>query len=151
MKIQRQQLILKLIAAMPIATQDQLAKELRRRGLRVTQATVSRDIKELGLIKVPAGENLYRYAAPPGQRLINPYSRLQRLFADSVIKVDASENLILIRTLPGTAHAVASCLDSIDWPEVIGTVAGDDTILVIVKPKEAVATVLQRFRELGEG
>ncbi|BCV21768.1 arginine repressor [Moorella sp. Hama-1] len=151
MKTQRQQLILKLIAATPIATQDQLAKELRRRGLRVTQATVSRDIKELGLVKVPAGENLYRYAAPPGQRLINPYGRLQRLFTDSVIKVDDSENLILIRTLPGTAHAVASCLDSIDWPEVIGTVAGDDTILVIVKPKEAVATVLQRFRELGEG
>ena len=112
---------------------------------------MSRDIKELGLIKVPAGENLYRYAAPPGQRLINPYGRLQRLFTDSVIKVDDSENLILIRTLPGTAHAVASCLDSINWPEVIGTVAGDDTILVIVKPKEAVATVLQRFRELGEG
>ncbi|KYH31645.1 arginine repressor [Moorella mulderi DSM 14980] len=117
----------------------------------MTQATVSRDIKELGLVKVPAGENLYRYAAPPGQPLVNTYGRLQRLFEDSVVKVDDSENLILIRTMPGTAHAVASCLDNLAWPEIIGTVAGDDTILVIVKPKEAVATVLKRFEELREG
>ncbi len=114
----------------------------------MTQATVSRDIKELGLIKVPAGENLYHYAAPPAQPVINAYHRLQRLFADSVTKIDDSENLILIRTLPGTAHAVASCLDNTAWPEIIGTVAGDDTILVIVKPREAAGRVLKRFQEL---
>ncbi|WP_141264939.1 arginine repressor [Moorella sp. E308F] len=150
-KARRQQLILEIIARTPVTTQEQLARELNKHGLKVTQATVSRDIKELGLVKVPAGENLYRYAAPPGQPPVNVYGRLQRLFQDSVVKVDDSENLILIRTLPGTAHAVASCLDNVAWPEIIGTVAGDDTILVIVKPKEAVAAVLKRFDELREG
>nr|WP_246187380.1 arginine repressor [Moorella glycerini] len=144
-------MILEIIASKPVTTQEQLARELHQHGLKVTQATVSRDIKELGLVKVPAGENLYHYVAPPGQPLVNAYGRLQRLFEDSVVKVDDSENLILIRTLPGTAHAVASCLDSLAWPEIIGTVAGDDTILVIVKPKGAVATVLKRFEELREG
>ncbi|MDK2820065.1 MAG: transcriptional regulator of arginine metabolism [Clostridia bacterium] len=150
-KTKRQKLILDLIAGIPISTQDQLVQELRRRGLEVTQATISRDIKELGLVKVAVGDNLYCYAAPPEQRVINAYSRLQRFFNDSIIKIDDSENLILIRTLPGTAHAIASCLDNMSWPEIIGTVAGDDTILVIVKPKEAVPTVLKKFEEIKEG
>jgi len=150
MKTRRQQLILEIIASNPMATQEQLVQELLERGLRVTQATVSRDIKELGMVKVPLGENQYSYALPPNQAAINAYGRLQRLVKDSVLKVDDSENIILIRTLPGTAHAVASCLDSLAWPEVIGTVAGDDTILVVVKPKEAVERVLRRFRELRE-
>ncbi|GFN23334.1 MAG: arginine repressor [Thermoanaerobacteraceae bacterium] len=144
-KAERQQLILSIIGEKPIETQGQLLQELRARGLEVTQATVSRDIKELGLIKVPAGQNSYRYAPPPEERRPNPYLRLQRLFQDSVAKVDFSENLILIRTLPGTAHAVASCIDQIEWPEIIGTVAGDDTILVIIKPKDAVPAIFQRF------
>ncbi|MBC7324749.1 MAG: arginine repressor [Moorella sp. (in: Bacteria)] len=150
-KARRQQMILEIITGTPVTTQEQLAKELRKRGLEITQATISRDIKELGLIKVATGDNFYRYAPPPAQPAVNVYGRLQRLFEDSVIKIDDSENLILIRTLPGSAHAVASCLDNLAWPEIIGTVAGDDTILVIVKPKEAVATVLQRFRDLREG
>lgn len=150
MKTRRQQLILEIIASNPMATQEQLVQELLERGLKVTQATISRDIKELGLVKVPLGENQYSYALPPNQAAINAYGRLQRLVKDSVLKVDDSENIILIRTLPGTAHAVASCLDSLAWPEVIGTVAGDDTILVVVKPKEAVERVLRRFRELWE-
>lgn len=147
-KVKRQQLILSIIAEKSIETQLQLTQELRARGLKVTQATVSRDIKELGLIKVPSGENSYRYAPPPEERRLNPYVRLQRLFQDSVTKVDFSENLILIRTLPGTAHAVASCIDQIEWKEIIGTVAGDDTILVIVKPKEAVPEIFNRFLAL---
>lgn len=147
-KNKRQQLILTIIAQKPIETQLQLLQELRAKGLKVTQATVSRDIKELGLIKVPFGENSYRYAPPPEERRANPYVRLERLFRDAVTKVDFSENLILIRTLPGAAHAVASCIDQIQWQEIIGTVAGDDTILVIVKPKEAVPEILQRFLAL---
>ncbi|HBT47193.1 MAG TPA: arginine repressor [Peptococcaceae bacterium] len=144
-KAERQQLILSIIGEKPIQTQGQLLQELRARGWEVTQATVSRDIKELGLIKVPAGPDTYRYAPPPEERRSNPYLRLRRLFQDSVAKVDFSENLILIRTLPGTAHAVASCIDQIEWPEIIGTVAGDDTILVIIKPKEAVPAIFERF------
>lgn len=148
MKIKRQQLILEIIAANPMATQEQLVRELHERGLKVTQATVSRDIKELGLIKYPLGDNQYSYVLPPNQAAVNAYSRLQRLVKDSVLKINDSENIILVRTLPGTAHAVASCLDSLPWPEIIGTVAGDDTILIVVKPREMVASVLERLHKL---
>jgi len=147
-KLGRQRAGLEIITQQVVSTQDQLAAELRKRGYRVTQATVSRDIKELGIVKVPAGGGTYRYALAGGQQLGEVYARMQRLFRDSVINIDHSENLILIRTLPGTAQAVASCIDSVRWPEVIGTVAGDDTILAIVKPKKAVPQVLEKFREL---
>lgn len=150
MKSKRQQLIMEIITGNPMATQEQLVQELFERGLKVTQATVSRDIKELGLIKAPVGANKYSYALPPNQAAINAYGRLERLIKDSVLKIDDSENIILIRTLPGAAHAVASCLDSLAWPEVIGTVAGDDTILMVIKPKKVVARVRDRLLELKE-
>lgn len=153
MKAGRQRKILEIISKQIIETQEELANALKASGYDVTQATVSRDIKELGLIKVPAGENVYRYAVPqesPKANLSNYYNRLERLFRDSVTSIDNSENLIVVRTLPGTAHAVASCIDHIDWKEIIGTVAGDDTILIIVKPKEAVSSVLERFQKLLE-
>ncbi len=150
MKIKRQQLILEIIAKNPMATQEQIVQELDERGFKVTQATVSRDIKELGLIKYPFGENHHRYVLPPNQAAVNAYSRLQRLVKDSVLKVDDSENLILVRTLPGTAHAVASCLDSLPWPEILGTVAGDDTILIVVKPREMVPVVIERLQKLRD-
>ena len=147
-KLGRQRAVLEIISRQVVSTQDQLALELRKRGYQATQATVSRDIKELGLIKVPAGSGNYRYALAGGQQLGEVHARMQRLFRDSVVNIDYSENLILIRTLPGTAHAVASCIDSIRWPEIIGTVAGDDTILAIVKPKKAVPQVMEKFRAL---
>ncbi|WP_227766032.1 arginine repressor [Zhaonella formicivorans] len=150
MKAGRQRKILEIISQQAIETQEELANALRAKGYDVTQATVSRDIKEMGLVKIPTGENTYRYALPQENKLGNIYSRLERMFRDAVTSIDYSENLILIRTLPGTAHAVASCIDHIEWKEIIGTVAGDDTILVIVKPKKAVANVLQEFNKLLE-
>ncbi|MHB1125340.1 MAG: arginine repressor [Bacillota bacterium] len=150
MKVRRQRMIMQIIDATPIETQDDLASHLRLRGYEVTQATVSRDIKDLGLIKVPYGDNAYRYASPGERGLGNIHARLQRLFQDSVTKLDHSENIILVRTLPGTAQAVASCIDKMELPEIIGTVAGDDTILAIVKPKKAVAKVLKEMRGLLE-
>lgn len=153
MKAGRQRKILEIISSQIIETQEELANALKATGYDVTQATVSRDIKELGLIKVPAGENLYRYAVPQENTKVSSssyYHRLERLFRDSVTNIDDSENLIVIRTLPGTAHAVASCIDHLEWSEILGTVAGDDTILIIVKPKEAVSSVLEKFHKLLE-
>ncbi|MBO8168228.1 MAG: arginine repressor [Thermoanaerobacteraceae bacterium] len=148
MKAKRQRKILELIDKYDIETQDELVTALRKEGFEVTQATVSRDIKELGLVKIPAGNNAYHYGRPQEQRGTNYERRLRRMFRDSVVSIDHSENLILVRTLPGTANAVASCIDNVVWEEVIGTVAGDDTILVIVKPKEAVPAVLERMNNL---
>lgn len=150
MKAGRQRLILELLERQAIATQEELAAALKSRGYPVTQATVSRDIKELGLVKVPAAGGGYRYAAPPEPPPGNVLERLRRLFRDSVASLDFSENIILVRTLPGTAHAVASCLDQWDCKEIIGTVAGDDTILVVVKPRDAVPAVLAELERLLE-
>lgn len=131
-----------------IETQEELAEALRKEGFDVTQATVSRDIKELMLIKVPTGDGGYRYAFPPEQSMIFSQSRMERTFQDAVVGLDHSQNLIVIKTHPGTAQAVAYTVDYVKWPEIIGSVAGDDTIIVVVKPIEDVPAVLARFRAL---
>lgn len=148
MKVRRQMKILELINSQPIETQEELAELLSKNGFEVTQATVSRDIKELRLVKVPSGQDRYRYALPPElpKGAIEP--RLRRIFRESVISMDSSENLIVIKALPGSAQAVGSAIDNLDWEDIIGTVAGDDTILVVVKHKEKVPGVLKGFEEL---
>lgn len=148
MKLRRQKVILEIIEEKPITTQSRLADELLKRGIRTTQATVSRDIKELQLVKVPLGSASYRYARP--QQLDPPasYERLRRLFRENVVEHDCSENIILIKTLPGAAHNVAAALDRSGWKELMGTVAGDDTILMIIKPRSAVCQVMERLDQL---
>jgi transcriptional regulator of arginine metabolism len=141
-------MILEIIEEKPIATQEELAEELLARGIKTTQATISRDIKELQLVKVPVGPNVYRYAQPHKLEPPRSNERLRRLFRENVVKVDFSENLVLIRTLPGAAQGVASALDHAGWKEIIGTVAGDDTILVIVKPRDVVVQVVERLESL---
>jgi transcriptional regulator of arginine metabolism len=144
----RHQKIREIIENRLIQTQEELADMLRKEGIDVTQATVSRDIKELMLIKIPTGDGTYKYGFPPDQNIIFSQSRMERIFRDSVIGIDFSENLVVIRTLPGTANSIASTIDNVRWPEIVGTVAGDDTILIIVKPKEAVHDVITRFQNL---
>ncbi len=153
MKARRQRKILKIIQSEPVGTQDDLAVALKKSGFEVTQATISRDIKELGLIKIPYKNKFFRYASPgAGESTVHrSEERLKRLFQDSVVGLDLSENLIIIRTHPGGAQAVASALDQAGWQEIIGTVGGDDTILVVVKPKQVAAAVLKRFEDLNRG
>lgn len=132
-----------------IHTQDELASRLEEEGIEVTQATVSRDIKQLGLIKIPIDNGGYKYSLPPQQKdNININSRMKRMFEDSVSRIDYSENLVVINTLPGTAQAVASLIDNTEWKNVLGTIAGDDTILLIIKSKSAVTSVIERLKSL---
>ncbi len=150
MKTKRQRVIIEMVKKGTIATQEELTVALRGLGFDVTQATVSRDIKELGLLKIPHIDGGYRYAMPGETKSIHLKERLHRLFQDAVTMLDYSENIILIRTLPGTAQAVAACLDQAEWEGIMGTVAGDDTILVLVKPKEMVQQVLAGLQSLLE-
>ncbi|WP_153726455.1 arginine repressor [Heliorestis convoluta] len=146
MKSKRHRTILHIIQTESIRTQDELAQHLRDRGMEVTQATVSRDIKELGLIKVPVSKDESRYAPPAESgHQPSPSDLLFRMLRDTITQIDYSLNIIVVRTLPGHAHAVAAIFDSNPWPEVIGTVAGDDTILLVVKPPEAVEEVVERI------
>jgi transcriptional regulator of arginine metabolism len=149
MKTWRQKKILEIVQKQTVETQEELARALRETGFKVTQATVSRDIKELGLVKVPGDKGFVRYATSDDIMARPSDERLKRLFRDSVTGVDYSENLIIIKTLPGEAQGVASAIDRSRWPEIIGTVGGDDTILVIIKPKKSTLGIVNRFTELA--
>lgn len=151
MKDRRQRAILTLVATRPIHSQEELAALLERQGFAATQATVSRDIKELGLVKVPIKDDdgddaLFKYVVPSATA--NYVSRLHRVVAELVQTIDGSVNLIVLKSPPGCAQMVASALDEAKWPEILGTVGGDDTILVIVRSAEEMPVIKQRFLDL---
>ena len=147
MKARRQALIREIVDTQSIQTQEELADALARHGMVVTQATVSRDIKEMHLLKVLSEEGGYRYATMDKEEQ-GTSDRLIRMLADSVVGMDSANNLIVIRTLPGSAHVAGEAVDSLRWSEVLGTIAGDNTILVIARSNEDVEPVLRRFRAL---
>ena len=147
MKAKRQALIREIVENQSIQTQEELADALAAHGMVVTQATVSRDIKEMHLLKVLSEEGGYRYATmDKSEQGMN--ERLIRMLADSVVDMISANNLIVIHTLPGSAHVAGEAVDSLRWPEVLGTIAGDNTILVIVRSNEDVDSVLRRFRSI---
>ena len=137
--------LVEIVENQSIQTQEELADALREHGMVVTQATVSRDIKEMHLLKVLSEEGGYRYATmDKSEQGMN--ERLIRMLSDSVVDMSSANNLIVIHTLPGSAHVAGEAVDSLRWPEVLGTIAGDNTILVIVRSNEDVDAVLRRFR-----
>jgi transcriptional regulator of arginine metabolism len=131
----RERAILEIVASHPVATQEDLVRELGRRGAPVTQATVSRDVKRLGLVKVADREGAYRYAVANGASPGSPSSaeNLRNAFREFVTGVDTGEACFLVKTLPGRANAVGIAIDEARRPELAGTIAGDDTILVLVR------------------
>jgi len=146
MKARRQMKILEIVRAGVVETQEELANKLRAEGIDVTQATISRDIKELMLLKVPTGDGRYRYALPEDQYTSSAGERMKRVLEDYCLGFDYSENIIVVRTLSGMAPGVGEAMDALRWKEIVGTVAGDNTLLVVVRPKEAVPYVLERMR-----
>lgn len=147
----RQDKIREIIAARPIETQQILTEALLEKDIEVTQATVSRDIKEMRLVKVSADGVRSRYACPNEENSLSVKNRLEQLLAEAIISIDSSENIIVMKTLPGTANAICAALDNAAWPEIIGTLAGDDTIMAVVKPKEAVVSCRQKIDAMWGG
>ena len=133
--------IKEIVQSRPIETQEELAKALQEEGIEVTQAPVSRDIKELMLIKVPTSDGHYRYALSQEQNMLMSKNRMARLFQDSIVRVDFALNQIVIHTMPGSANMVAAAIDLAKWENVIGTIAGDDTILIITNSTESVPKI----------
>jgi transcriptional regulator of arginine metabolism len=134
-KIERHNRLLQLIRDKEISTQDDLVTLMRSEGFEVTQATVSRDIKELGIVKVMAGRGIQKYAAieRTGESIS---TRLMKVYSESVVSVDTAMNLVIIKTMPGMAQACASALDSMRLNELVGTIAGDDTVFVATRSVE---------------
>ena len=147
MKTVRQVAILDIIEKQEIETQEELASALNARGIRVTQATVSRDIKELRLLKVLTPSGKYKYATGD-QADNNLTDRFIRMLAESMLTVSSANNLIVVKTLSGSANVAAEALDSMHWPEVLGTLAGDNTVLLIIRSNEETITVTSRIREM---
>ena len=131
----RERTIREIVAAQPIGTQEDLARALGRRGVRVTQATVSRDVKRLGLVKLADAAGAYRYAVANGTAASNPSTQenLRNAFREFVTAIENGEAFFLVKTLPGRANAVGIAIDEARRPELAGTIAGDDTILVLVR------------------
>ncbi|WP_428909070.1 transcriptional regulator AhrC/ArgR [Niallia sp. Krafla_26] len=146
-KGQRHIKIREIIANNDIETQDDLVFALKSAGYNVTQATVSRDIKELHLIKVPLSDGRYKYSLPADQRF-NPLQKLKRSLMDAFVRIDSAGHLLVLKTLPGNAMAIAALIDHLDWDDVLGTVSGDDTILVICRTEEDTEIVSNRFLDL---
>ncbi|MDO7905154.1 transcriptional regulator ArgR [Paenibacillus sp. JX-17] len=144
MKGQRHIKIREIITQKEIETQDELVEALRDSGFQVTQATVSRDIKELLLIKVPMDDGRYKYSLPTDQRY-NPVSKLKRALVDNFLHIDYTGNLLVMKCLPGTANSIAALLDNIEWPEIMGTISGDDTILIICRTPDNSTTVMSQI------
>ena len=147
MKSARHQAILKLIEQYSIDRQEELLRHLRKMGYEVTQATVSRDIKELRLLKVLTPSGAYKYAtADKAENGLN--ERFIRMLAESLLSVAASNNLIVVKTLSGSANVAAEALDSLHWPEILGTLAGDNTILLIIRSEAEAPDVVRRIQEM---
>jgi transcriptional regulator of arginine metabolism len=148
-KTQRQHRIARLLEAHPVTSQAQLVELLAGDGVLATQATVSRDLEELGAVKVRMAGAEPVYAVPEFEDRIAPEEHLKRVFGDWVVEVAHSGNLVVVRTPPGSAHVVASAVDRAGFPDVIGTVAGDDTILVVAAERVGGAKVARRLSQLA--
>lgn len=140
----RQQAVLETLRQGPVATQENLQKALRKRGFKVGQATLSRDIRDLNLSKtaggytLPQGDGSSGLALPPVQRLVREF----------VLDVRPAQNLLVLKTIVGSAQPVAAALDEQEWEEMVGTIAGDDTILIICPDKDAAKKVAVRIEEM---
>ncbi|SNR86956.1 transcriptional regulator, ArgR family [Anaerovirgula multivorans] len=147
MKYTRHAKILEIIENKEIETQEELSEELKKIGLNVTQATVSRDIKELRLIKVLSKTGKYKYATLKSQDTILS-DRLVRLFKDSIVSYDHAGNMLVLKTIPAAAQAAASAIDAANLDGIVGTVAGDDTIFVLIRDANKMDEMIDKFRKL---
>lgn len=148
MKNQRQAKIMEIIANRNVETQEQLLSELQNAGFRSTQATISRDIKELRIVKELTSFGTYRYTAATDEVGGTFSSKLNTIFRECITGYDYAQNLIVIRTLPGLASAAASAIDAMNMSVVVGSIAGDDTVLVIMRDNNAAAAFCGEIKSL---
>ncbi len=148
MKSQRQAKILEIISNKNVETQEQLLAELQDAGFRGTQATISRDIKELRIVKELTSRGTYRYTTSSNELNGTFSTRLNTIFKECVVSFDYAQNLIVIRTLPGLANAAASAIDAMNMSTMVGSLAGDDTVMIVMRDMNAAATFCGEIRNL---
>ena len=139
MKNNRQEKILAIIEAEPIETQEQLLSKLQEQGIESTQATISRDIKQLHLIKEPVGGGRYPNPLSPQKIKLNFAGRLQVILRESILSADRAQNLVVVKMMPGLGPAAGSAFDGMEIPAIVGTVSGDATVLVVLRDEQSAA------------
>ena len=137
MKARRQQEILNIIEEHDVETQDQLLAELKARGMQSTQATISRDIKELHLIKELTGYGTYKYVVSERKMSMNFAGRLRTIFKEGVTSFDVAQNIVVLKTMPGLASAAAAAIDGMEIDDLVGSLVGDDTVILIMRTNES--------------
>lgn len=147
MKKTRHSKIIEVIEKYDVETQEELAEKLREQGIHVTQATVSRDIRELQLTKVPAGGGMQKYAVLK-QEDLHLGDKYTRVLRDGFVSMDTAQNILVLRTVSGMAMAVAAALDALKFPEVVGCIAGDDTIFVAVHSADEAAQLKEKVQAI---
>jgi len=147
-KSQRQAKILEIISNKNIETQEQLLAELQAEGFRGTQATISRDIKELRIVKELTSLGTYRYTISTSDLGSSFSARLNTIFRECVISFDYAQNIIVVRTLPGLASAAGSAIDAMNLNMIVGTLAGDDTVMIVMRDTNAAATLCGEIKSL---
>ena len=148
MKNDRQAKILAIIERESIDTQEQLQQRLQEEGIRCTQATISRDIKQLHLIKEPIGRGRYRYAVSIHRNSLNVADKLRTIFRESITSIDCAQNIVVIKTMSGLASAAAASLDSMKVPYMVGSLAGDDTVLMVMRDNESAEIFCEEIKEM---
>lgn len=148
MKSKRQEEILRIIEEVDVETQDQLLEQLRVRGVNSTQATISRDIKELHLIKELTGYGAYKYVVSERKESLNFAGRLRNIFKEGVTSFDLAQNIVVVKTMPGLAAAAAAALDGMAIPDMVGSLAGDDTVILIMRTNEAASDFCSEIHKM---
>lgn len=148
MKSKRQAEILRIIEEVDVETQDQLLEQLRARGVTSTQATISRDIKELHLIKELTSYGTYKYAVSGRKTSLNVAGRLRTIFKEGVTSFDRAQNIVVLRTMPGLASAACAAIDGMDIADLVGSLAGDDTAILIMRDNGKAEDFCEEIRQM---
>ena len=148
MKNDRQSMILEIISQENIETQEQLLVRLQERGITSTQATISRDIKQLHLIKEPMGQGMYKYAVSGNRTKLNFAERLRTIFRESITSIDSAQNIVVIKTMPGLASAACAAMDGMDFSFMVGSLAGDDTAFIVMRDTESALEFCKEIKEM---
>ncbi|WP_295582049.1 arginine repressor [uncultured Oscillibacter sp.] len=148
MKNDRQTMILEIISQENIETQEQLLSRLQARGINSTQATISRDIKQMHLIKEPVGQGVYKYAVSGNRTKLNFAEKLRTIFRESITSIAYAQNIVVLKTMPGLASAACSALDNMDITYMVGSLAGDDTAFLLMQDTESAAAFCEEIKEM---
>ncbi len=148
MKNNRQSMILDIIATENVETQEQLLFLLQDRGISSTQATISRDIKQLHLIKEPMGHGVYKYAVSGNRTRLNFAERLRTIFRESITSIEHAQNMVVVKTMPGLASAACAAIDDMDLPYMLGSLAGDDTAFLVMKDSASAVEFCDQVQEM---